>query len=238
VAIDPESRDTLESAASFLRGNQVDEGWKRTFIKWTGGLGPRAKRFVPLLIESLVWPGLKRSAVVTLGEIGPDAKAALPALIDILNPEDPIRGEMLPVLGSCLMKIVPAGSAPEPLLDRAMARAHHVVTMRPVTERRRGFDLDSHELWFNRYVAEWLDARPEGSPEPPSAGDGPHPPSRSNCTICSGSGKETCGTCGGTGYTIHNSYNPDHGPIRTPCGVCGGSGKVTCFACGGSGKVH
>lgn len=60
---------------------------------------------------------------------------------------------------------------------------------------------------------------------------GPH-----NCMVCGGSGKKVCGTCGGEGYTKHNTYTKDADIIRSPCGVCGGSGKVNCFACGGSGK--
>jgi hypothetical protein len=52
-----------------------------------------------------------------------------------------------------------------------------------------------------------------------------------NCTRCSGGGKITCNSCGGSRQKLINGD-------MVPCFSCSASGQVACTSCGGSGKQH
>ena len=59
---------------------------------------------------------------------------------------------------------------------------------------------------------------------------------KKECRSCSGTGKETCGSCGGRGYTQGhwNSERNDYSAEIT-CSRCGGTGKMDCYSCNGRG---
>lgn len=56
------------------------------------------------------------------------------------------------------------------------------------------------------------------------------------CGSCSGTGKVSCTSCGGRGYTSRLTINVELD--MSPCAVCGGKGKIRCNFCGGSGEIR
>lgn len=55
------------------------------------------------------------------------------------------------------------------------------------------------------------------------------------CTICGGTGKVFCPSCGGSGVTGYGFGVGGFGGVGR-CNTCHGSGKVNCSSCGGDGK--
>lgn len=60
----------------------------------------------------------------------------------------------------------------------------------------------------------------------------------SPCPSCGGTGKITCASCYGVGYTSHMGYRYGvYGVIVDSCVMCGGAGARLCSRCGGSGII-
>jgi hypothetical protein len=70
------------------------------------------------------------------------------------------------------------------------------------------------------------------------------PDNYKRCLICSGTGKKTCGICGGRGgrYKTRYDYDYDGRSIAREsweqCGMCAGSGRSSCSRCGGVGSIR
>ncbi len=59
-----------------------------------------------------------------------------------------------------------------------------------------------------------------------------------NCPTCGGTGRISCFSCNGVGYTEHMGYQYGvYGRVVDTCMICGGTGSRTCTKCGGSGLI-
>ena len=67
---------------------------------------------------------------------------------------------------------------------------------------------------------------------------------KTNCSVCGGTGRVTCVMCNGSGKLSFGNSAPDFGyggssyTTQSGCATCGGSGEMICNACGGSGGYY
>jgi len=107
------------------------------------------------------------------------------------------------------------------------------------------FDLTSFYATLEGTVSfsKAAEPKPSGSTtQPASAAEGQW----SVCTSCRGSGRTTCGHCGGTGSSGYDyyrvpsgtgSYSSNWNTTPSKCYYCMGTGKDYCMSCGGLGKI-
>lgn len=127
----------------------------------------------------------------------------------------------------------------------------------PEGSRCNDFDLDPDGILTydgpadNGFVPDKPTPPPEepttDRPEEPSTTPSPGPET-TMCVSCAGTGRITCGVCGGSGRTWGSQtimqFDPFTGimmpktvPVQVSCMACGGLGGRTCVNCGGSGRI-
>jgi HEAT repeat protein len=154
--IEPEDPTWLLHLTTLVNDPQTTDQDRKIAVSELGYMN--VKEAVPLLRDCLKKVEVREAAAVSLGRMGPTAKDAVPDLIAMLNPDRPVQGRLLPLLGAALASIKTSAGRPYPEAEAALRRAFSAVSRRMTAAITNGGQPDPQDRNFNQILGPILNA--------------------------------------------------------------------------------